>query len=113
MKDELKLCPFCGMDAEIVSHAPSRWGGTAYAIECTNCGNQTEQYVGGKAEAITAWNRRAETQEVGDLLRLLLRVKRSIEVAIYSEDGLDGGHGEKLLREIDDALVAHKWVTAK
>lgn len=55
---ELKPCPFCGGKADIrdftiIDSDPE------IDIFCTNCGGQTFVYKT-KAEAIEAWNRRAD-----------------------------------------------------
>lgn len=59
---ELKPCPFCGGEADI-----SRWGGFLsqyyYIVQCKECVGMvmTKPSVNAsEAEAIEAWNRRAE-----------------------------------------------------
>ena len=55
---ELLCCPFCGGEAEC--HA--WWSATIsgkYATFCTECGSGTD-YYNTEAEAIEAWNTRAE-----------------------------------------------------
>ena len=57
MNDELKPCPFCGGEAEI-----EECGGM-WAVECTEyetCGCELNMAFGSKAEAVAAWNTRAE-----------------------------------------------------
>ena len=49
---ELKPCPFCGWEAAI------GWGFDWYYVYCINCHAKIE--MDGQAEAIEAWNRRAE-----------------------------------------------------
>ena len=49
---ELKPCPFCGGVAKILEHY---WDVEVYCIEC-----QASNRGDSKAEAIEAWNRRAE-----------------------------------------------------
>lgn len=57
---ELKPCPFCGGEAEYIYEMPYN------AVECTKCNALGKTIVDsyeqqdGKAEAIEAWNRRAE-----------------------------------------------------
>lgn len=56
MNDELKPCPFCGGEAEllIVPNREAEW-----VVKCLNkCCNQFPR--ASKEEAINAWNRRAE-----------------------------------------------------
>lgn len=56
---ELKRCPFCGGEAEIIEHI----FGTlehSYGVECTDCGAKTWQFYSEKTDVIEAWNRRAE-----------------------------------------------------
>ena len=49
---ELKPCPFCGGEATI------GWFFDCYYAYCINC--HAEIRLEGRAEAIEAWNRRAE-----------------------------------------------------
>ena len=57
---ELKPCPFCGGKAKYICSMPYN------AVKCTKCGTLGKTVVDsyeqqdGKAEAIEAWNRRAE-----------------------------------------------------
>ena len=56
--DELRLCPFCGGEAELCEDA----GG--YSVDCTVCGAGIGYFGNGlpdaKGAAVAAWNRRAE-----------------------------------------------------
>ena len=68
---ELKPCPFCGADAEVIESEYGMYE-TGYAIYCTHCslklgvdGRLSEAYewtpvFDTEAEAINAWNKRAE-----------------------------------------------------
>lgn len=49
--EELKPCPFCGGEAEIVMSGGDR------RVECKKCGARSDWYDT-EAEAIAAWNRR-------------------------------------------------------
>lgn len=55
---ELKPCPFCGGEAEILT-AESMNGGYLFGIMCNDCRSRGDVYDT-EAEAIAAWNTRAE-----------------------------------------------------
>lgn len=57
MADELKPCPFCGSDAELVRNS----SGNDF-VRCTNrqCAAKTRLYHENENGACLAWNRRAE-----------------------------------------------------
>lgn len=55
---ELKPCPFCGGEAEILT-AESMHGGNLYGVMCDCCAGRADVYDT-EAEAIEAWNTRAE-----------------------------------------------------
>lgn len=61
---ELKLCPFCGGDAEITKSVVTQgmWGHYQYQVICTECGAQT---LNDNSEeiAVRSWNRRAEAKD--------------------------------------------------
>lgn len=60
-KAELKPCPFCGGEAEIISYY---FKGTAnrmhFFCQCKSCGTRMQNWNGyrTRANAIEAWNRR-------------------------------------------------------
>ena len=60
MNDELKPCPFCGMDE------PS-WcdenGGDTHFVQCRSCFAEGER-MASKEQAITMWNTRVPRQEL-------------------------------------------------
>lgn len=61
-KDEecLKPCPFCGFDKnEWKFHTAN--GNPVFNVECRKCGAKTAKKMS-SAEAVAAWNRRAEPQ---------------------------------------------------
>jgi Lar family restriction alleviation protein len=58
MATELKPCPFCGREAKIRDFSIPDLD-PEIDVFCTNCGGQTFVYET-EAEAIEAWNRRAE-----------------------------------------------------
>jgi len=55
---ELLPCPFCGGEAEILT-AESMNGGYLFGIMCNDCRSRGDVYDT-EAEAIEAWNTRAE-----------------------------------------------------
>ena len=55
---ELEPCPFCGGEAETLT-AESMHGGNLYGVMCANCAGRSDVYDT-EAEAIAAWNSRAE-----------------------------------------------------
>ena len=55
---ELLLCPFCGGEAETLT-AESMNGGYLFGIMCNDCRSRGDVYDT-EAEAIAAWNSRAE-----------------------------------------------------
>lgn len=56
--DELKLCPFCGGNAELRSKQVNYYsGGWSYRVCCVNCGVSTKEWWNPE-EVIAMWNRR-------------------------------------------------------
>ena len=55
---DLKPCPFCGGEAEMLT-AESMNGGYLFGIMCNDCCSRGDVYDT-EAEAIAAWNSRAE-----------------------------------------------------
>ena len=76
MNEELKPCPFCGGEADMVYGVPAYDGSYAFCIEC---GLRTESYKTKSGStwdvdsAITAWNRR---QPDAALVEALERIER-------------------------------------
>ena len=56
--NNLALCPFCGGEAEMLT-AESMNGGYLFGIMCNDCRSRGDVYDT-EAEAIAAWNSRAE-----------------------------------------------------
>lgn len=63
MANELKPCPFCGREAELITRKQCL--ADAYSVRCTNkgCRGHTQRLVRVKHKAIEAWNRRATDGE--------------------------------------------------
>lgn len=59
--EELKPCPFCGGEAEIVMSGGDR------RVDCKKCGARSDWYDT-EAEAIAAWNRRVCVKQNGEKL---------------------------------------------
>lgn len=56
----LRHCPCCGSDAELVEHSFADNSYT-YSVKCLLCRLESNQLYKSKAEAIDAWNRRVWT----------------------------------------------------
>lgn len=64
MTSELLPCPFCGGEAEILT-AESMHGGYLFGIMCNDCRSRGDVFDT-EAEAIEAWNTRAERTCMGE-----------------------------------------------
>lgn len=67
--DKLKPCPFCGGEAEVISHrffseALNDWKTESYGVACKSCNTSGYQFFGCEIHAIKAWNRRANDAPV-------------------------------------------------
>ena len=62
---ELKPCPFCGGNAEIISFQTFAWCDNTYVVRCANPACEVEHKARSwdKKEAIEAWNRRVENEQ--------------------------------------------------
>ena len=54
MSEELKPCPFCGSEAEMLNYSENEW-----LVRCPACDGMVERWRETEAEAIEQWNRRA------------------------------------------------------
>ena len=59
---DLKPCPFCGGEADILEHQFEGFSPT-YGVTCLDCNCETYQFFDTEDEAIAAWNRRAKEGE--------------------------------------------------
>lgn len=101
---DLKPCPFCGSAARVWgSEKPLDPAWKLCVCDCPRCGAKGS-YHGSHAEAIAAWNRRAEpathTGEVEDLNRALARLTTIIE------DCRDNGRLRGLAMEVYEVVDA-------
>lgn len=78
MSDELKLkpCPFCG--GEAFAHMLGNEIAKGYYIACDECGAKTIVF-GYEADAIEAWNRRAEPEQKNQKTALSVQVKADFD----------------------------------
>ncbi len=87
---ELNPCPFCGGDAEIVSHQISEDGTETYVC-CKHCGARTEGIEAPYSEhaaATSEWNSRpTEKAAREEVLKMVRRVCR-YEGIDYAEDAV-------------------------
>lgn len=63
MQNELKSCPFCNGEAEVVTRKQCL--ADAYSVRCKNkgCRGRTQKLVRTKQQAIKEWNRRVDNAE--------------------------------------------------
>lgn len=59
---ELKPCPFCGGEAELIEHRFCDIPNT-YGVRCPICRVQTDQFYAEKESAVFYWNRRKEGEQ--------------------------------------------------
>lgn len=74
--DDLKPCPFCGGEAELIDSRLSVITKPVFYVECTSCNcivgrrimitsaRKGKEYFGAKEDAIEAWNRRVSDESV-------------------------------------------------
>ena len=58
--DELKKCPFCGGEAEIVTFLTAIMHKKRFQVKCTVCFCSTDWYNLSEKEAKSKWNKRAD-----------------------------------------------------
>lgn len=85
MTAELKPCPFCGGEA---SEFKDRGHSTAYNVGCFNnyCTTEPNTWAGTKAEAIAAWNTRADLSQVAITAAMIGAMKRADGIAGNTKD---------------------------
>ena len=69
MTKELRRCPFCGGEAEVVPHLyysikTEREECDSFHVECKNCQSQGYAFWGTEEQAIKAWNRRKPLEDI-------------------------------------------------
>ena len=81
MSDDLKPCPFCGGDKNIICRTDYD-GGDAYAVSCrySDCHGHIftlgHGYFSTKEEAIAAWNTRADKDRIEQLAATCEQLER-------------------------------------
>ena len=58
---DLKPCPFCGGEAEVIFDGDGEI--SAVAVKCKDCGIMTTHYLDDARKAIEAWNSQADTEQ--------------------------------------------------
>jgi Lar family restriction alleviation protein len=81
--EELKPCPFCGGEAELVEHEPNSM---TYYVRCLRCDCATRLISnrgdsGAKELCSEAWNTRAYESELASMRDLLDRAKGFVKIA--------------------------------
>lgn len=61
--NELKPCPFCGGEGCVQEHVFSGYTST-FGVVCLDCCCETRQFYDSKEDAIEAWNRRVNDEQV-------------------------------------------------
>ena len=60
---ELKCCPFCGGEAEMLNYSPTEW-----LVHCIECDGMVEKWRETEEEAIEQWNRRTPMNNIVEKL---------------------------------------------
>lgn len=91
MNKELKPCPFCGGEAELVELGIKVW-----SPRCTQCECKLNQVYRSKQKAVEAWNIRKPMDEIVDKLEKAAKIYRDKAVIELSTEGhtLDYEHFE-------------------
>lgn len=108
MTEQLKPCPFCGGNADIVRSddisGHPRW----YKVYCKKCQNRTWEHPR-KKNAVLAWNTRAPAKPDAELVERLLDLLKSV-----GHHGIDVGYGEHQIGiyEVKEAQLLYEEVAA-
>ena len=112
MKD-LKSCPFCkGMGKTIFSTSKNKW-----RAECANrhvtvkCPvNMRTHYFDTESEAIDAWNHRADSTEIPEWLKIIIKIRIShLQESVDATDYDDNKYAWNFaIEELQDILGQHQ-----
>jgi len=88
MSEELKPCPFCGWTKPVIEHIEG-----TYNVECPDCAS-AGPLEDSRAQAIAAWNRRADTDRIEALEAENARLREELRKAkqphwFYFGDGCE------------------------
>lgn len=70
---ELKCCPFCGGEAEMLNYSPTEW-----LVHCIKCDGMVENWRKTKQEAIEQWNRRTPMDNIAENIVTSLESEKSV-----------------------------------
>ena len=86
MEEQLKKCPFCGAEAEIV-----RNGSGSYFVRCTNkqCAAKTRLYHENETGARMAWNKRSRIADKDAMRALTDEMVEMFRIGALTGEGID------------------------
>ena len=64
---DLKPCPFCGGEADVIEHLFHGLD-SSYGLQCKKCEAETYQFYRSEEKAIKAWNSRAGEEDKHEAL---------------------------------------------
>lgn len=102
MADELKPCPFCGENGLVEEF------GRLVLVQCCGCGVATDGSLT-EAEAIAAWNRRANEAELVAALREFVAIDAAARVFADESTTLSLGAEQGMARH---NAIAERYATA-